>query len=61
MSKNSQVVAITHLPQIAKLVDHIIYVDKKTVTQEGKVRTFSYVATESEVSRDQVLQTLAGL
>ncbi|MCB9094637.1 MAG: AAA family ATPase [Halobacteriovoraceae bacterium] len=41
VSKNSQVITITHLPQIAFFSDHIVKVDKMTTKEKGKTRTFS--------------------
>lgn len=61
VSQDSQVVAITHLPQIAKLVDHIIYVDKKTVKSGNQARTFSFVEDFESLDRDKIIQTLAGV
>jgi len=43
VSKNSQVIAITHLPQIAINADKIIMVDKKTIKSKNETRTQSIV------------------
>lgn len=43
VSLNSQVVAITHLPQIANFADKLVLVSKTTKTTNDKSRTISFV------------------
>lgn len=61
VSEKSQVLAITHLPQIARLVDEIIYVDKKSIESSDKVRTVSFVENKTGKEREAVINQLAGL
>jgi DNA repair ATPase RecN len=61
VSQKSQVLAITHLAQIAKSVDEIIFVDKKSFESDNSVRTISFVENKSGVEREKVLNQLAGL
>jgi DNA repair protein RecN (Recombination protein N) len=61
VSQKSQVLAITHLPQIAKMVDEIIYVDKKSLHSDKSVRTISFVENKSGKQREKIIQQLAGL
>lgn len=61
VSEKSQVLAITHLPQIAKVVDEIIYVDKKSFETEENIRTISFVENKKGKDREEVIQQLAGL
>lgn len=61
VSEKSQVLAITHLPQIAKVVDEIIYVDKKSYETDDNIRTISFVENKKGKERDEVIQQLAGL
>ncbi|MBY0516226.1 MAG: AAA family ATPase [Bacteriovoracaceae bacterium] len=49
VSLNSQVIAITHLPQIASFADKLIVVSKETNTHEGEDRTESKVREVSEI------------
>lgn len=61
VSEKSQVLAITHLPQIARLVDEIIYVDKKSIESSDRVRTVSFVENKKGKEREAVINQLAGL
>ena len=61
VSQKSQVLAITHLAQIAKSVDEIIFVDKKSFESDNSVRTISFVENKSGADREKVLNQLAGL
>ncbi len=61
VGEKGQVLAITHLPQIAKEVDEIIYVDKKSLSKDKSTRTISFVSIKRGEDRDQVIQQLAGL
>ncbi|MCF8058159.1 MAG: AAA family ATPase [Bacteriovoracaceae bacterium] len=61
VSQKSQVLAITHLAQIAKAVDEIIFVDKKSFESENNVRTISFVENKKGDARERVINQLAGL
>ena len=61
VSLKGQVLAITHLAQIAKSVDEIIFVDKKSYSIDNELRTVSFVKNKSGKSREKVLSTLAGI
>ncbi|MCR9206462.1 MAG: hypothetical protein NXH75_17905, partial [Halobacteriovoraceae bacterium] len=61
VSQKGQVLAITHLAQIAKAVDEIIFVDKKSYSKDDSVRTVSFVENKSGSARDEVISILAGL
>jgi len=61
VSKKGQVLAITHLPQIAKEVDEIIYVDKRRTGQKGDERTISFVESKKGKDREAVIKLLAGI
>jgi DNA repair protein RecN (Recombination protein N) len=43
VSKKSQVLAITHLPQIAKFANKLIVVTKAQEIKESKIRTYSTI------------------
>lgn len=57
VSKHSQVVAITHLPQIAKFSNHLIDVSKKEI----KSRTFSSISIIDNKKKTQYLKGMAQL
>jgi DNA repair protein RecN (Recombination protein N) len=61
VSLKTQVMAITHLPQIAKFVDNIIYVDKETSKEKGYHRTSSFVTNIEHSEKNRILNELAGL
>lgn len=61
LSESSQILAITHLPQIAKVTDKLIYVDKKSFEQDSSYRTVSFVSDLSKKERKKVVEQLAGL
>lgn len=61
VSIKGQVLAITHLPQIAKAVDEIIFVDKKSFKSDDQLRTVSFVENKIGKEREKVIKTLAGL
>ena len=48
VSQNSQVIAITHLPQIATYGSNLISIKKKTSSIDGALRTFSEAITISK-------------
>lgn len=43
VSSNSQVIAITHLPQIANYADQLLIVEKEVVEEDQQLRTYSKV------------------
>lgn len=61
VGSKGQVLAITHLPQIAKEVDEIIYVDKKSLSKDKNTRTISFVSIKRGKERDEVINQLAGI
>ena len=61
VGEKGQVLAITHLAQIAKAVDEIIYVDKKSLSKDKNTRTISFVSIKRGADRDQVINQLAGI
>lgn len=61
LSKQSQVLAITHLAQIAKLADELIHVDKKSLSTNQEVRTISFVSSPNKQEREVIIRQLAGL
>lgn len=44
VSLQSQVIAITHLPQIANFSDRLLVVDKASKTENNDIRTYSFVS-----------------
>tara|TARA_R110002072_G_scaffold288917_1_gene455513 strand:- start:195327 stop:196946 length:1620 start_codon:yes stop_codon:yes gene_type:complete len=61
VSGKSQVIAITHLPQLASVADVLIVVAKETIQDGKKTRTFSKVSKLSGKEQDSYVTTLAGL
>ncbi len=61
VGEKGQVLAITHLAQIAKEVDEIIYVDKKSLAKDKSTRTISFVSIKRGEERDEVIGQLAGI
>lgn len=61
VGNKGQVLAITHLAQIAKEVDEIIYVDKKSLSTDKKTRTISFVSIKRGSDREHVINQLAGI
>jgi DNA repair protein RecN (Recombination protein N) len=60
VSENSQVIAITHLPQIAKFAKHLIHVQKDIFEQEeGVKRTQSRVIEVSSNDRQAYIEMMA--
>ncbi len=55
VSKASQVIAVTHLPQIANAADKLIIVNKETNNQ----RTQSFVEEVSSISKEDVMRMMA--
>ncbi|MCP4913834.1 MAG: AAA family ATPase [Oligoflexia bacterium] len=61
VSGNSQVIAITHLPQLATLADCLIVVDKMTIQDGEGQRTVSSVNSLTGKKQQEYVSTLAGL
>jgi DNA repair protein RecN (Recombination protein N) len=61
LSKLNQVLAITHLAQIAKLADELIHVDKKSLSTNKEVRTISFVSSPNKEEREVIIRQLAGI
>jgi DNA repair protein RecN (Recombination protein N) len=61
VSQTSQVIAITHLPQIARNANSIISVEKETLTHKGKKRTSSIINIIQEEERSKYLNEMAGI
>lgn len=51
VSLHSQVIAITHLPQIAHFSDRLLVVDKASKSENNEIRTYSYV---NQVEKDNI-------
>lgn len=58
VSISSQVLAITHLPQIASCASQIINVSKLTTTVDNQPRTISLVEEVTPESRNQLLKSM---
>ncbi len=54
VATKSQVIAITHLPQIANFSNQVIHVDKKTFKEDKKMRTIS----EANIYKDKEISPL---
>ncbi len=61
VSGNSQVIAITHLPQIAKFSDHLIKVSKNIVDTGTGERTVSIIDHLDESNLNNELNSMLGL
>ena len=61
VSKNSQVIAITHLPQIANYAYQIINVEKRRVKEENEVRTFSDVNMIGANDKEKFIRAMTPL
>ena len=61
VASNSQVIAITHLPQIAKYSDHFIKVSKSIVDTGDGERTISLIEHLDESKLNNELSTMSGL
>lgn len=61
VSKNSQVIAITHLPQIATFSDKIIKVSKETKSNGKQTRTLSLATEISAGEKKGVIQEMSVL
>ena len=54
LSKNKQVLCITHLPQIASKADHHIFINKKIINNKTEV-------IANYLNEDEKLEAIAGL
>lgn len=61
VSKNGQVIAITHLPQIAKFADSLIHVSKKIVSTGTENRTFSLACQVSGKKIQHTVEAMASI
>ena len=61
VSEFSQVIAITHLPQIAVHAKNLIEVKKKTVSKAGKERTVSLAREILSAQRDEFIKSMMPL
>lgn len=59
VSTNSQVIAITHLPQIASYADKLLHVDKKTLQEKEGPRTISFVEEIKEDKRKDYIKAMS--
>ena len=59
VSLSSQVLAITHLPQIASYASQIINVSKSTLAAENGPRTISLVEEVSELRRGELIKSMS--
>lgn len=59
VSVNSQVIAITHLPQIASYADKLLHVDKKTLNEKEGPRTISFVEEISETKKKDYIKAMS--
>lgn len=57
VASHSQVIAITHLPQIAKFSDHLIDVSKK----QEKSRTYSFTSLINKTKKEKYIRDMAQL
>ena len=57
ISRSSQVISITHLPQIAHHADHIVLVSKDTKTINGDTRTLSTAQFLEGTSKKKVIDS----
>jgi len=58
---HSQVLAITHLPQIANFADHLINVSKSTLQGEDGPRTVSLIELINADKKNEYIKNLAGI
>ncbi len=58
---NSQVLAITHLPQIANFADHLINVSKSTLQGEDGPRTVSLIELINSERKSEYIKNLSGI
>ncbi len=61
VSLHGQVIAITHLPQIAKEAERLIVVNKNTIQNNEALRTYSTVKEINHHGRNEILRDMAGL
>ena len=61
VSLNSQVIAITHLPQIANFSDHIVFIEKETSKIKGQTRTKSVAKSFGKNEIQPVIEQMQAL
>lgn len=61
ISRTSQVISITHLPQIAHHADHIVLVSKDTKTINGDTRTLSTAQFYEGSSKKKVIESMIAI
>ncbi|PIP92887.1 MAG: hypothetical protein COW00_06205 [Bdellovibrio sp. CG12_big_fil_rev_8_21_14_0_65_39_13] len=61
ISRSSQVISITHLPQIAHNADHIVLVSKDTMKINGDTRTLSTAKFYEGPARKQVIESMIAI
>jgi DNA repair protein RecN (Recombination protein N) len=58
VSMNSQVIAITHLPQIALFTDNIVRVSKHIINEDKEDRTISMAKQYDESQREEIIKLM---
>jgi DNA repair protein RecN (Recombination protein N) len=61
VSKNSQVIAITHLPQIANYADTLQIVKKETINEQTGERTISITEKLTQKSKKAYIQSMTSI
>jgi len=61
ISRSSQVISITHLPQIAHHADHIVLVSKDTMKINGDTRTLSTAKFYEGPAKKQVIESMIAI
>jgi len=61
VSSKSQVIAITHLPQIAHHADKLLVVKKESIVENEKARTISVARSIIDDEKDNFVQNMASL
>ncbi len=61
VSKNSQVIAITHLPQIANFANKLIVVSKSIQTENSSKRTISLIKEIKDEGKNEFVQAMTPL
>lgn len=60
VSENSQVITITHLPQIAHFADTIISVTKDHMAEEKRTKSFIKVIANNQTEKNKILLEMTG-
>ncbi len=61
VSLNSQVISITHLPQIANFADRLIWVSKETISKDSNSRTISMINEITGTDKKNALKAMSPL